>query len=1007
MEKVLNTLLDTLTVRRIFIAFIITAIFFIKETIIVSLIDQILLVPNNFSNIFLDILFCIASIALSLWFIYLFRIRNYKPSYIQIVGVISCCLLIIYFFFNADIYLWEYHTIFNSNLHYIWLIVIPSVIFILFHFISFISPVKPLKKEILPEYCLIHDNPKVKEEKDILKYDRVVDKLFNILTNQESTKSLTIGLVGPWGNGKSSVIQMLLDRFVIQLTHTEKVKQFFTKEKIKGLFKRGVTEEYLIIHFLPYLNHNDQDLITEFFRGLSSKLKPYNGKLSNLVLEYSKRLVDLYKSKINLNFFEKHISSFEKTSAKEMYDDINARLKETDKKIIVFVDDLDRLNAREILQVLKLIRNSADFSNVIFLVAMDKNYVVNLLTDKREILNARFIDKFFQLEVYLPAIRKENLRAIFKNIIIESTINFNSEFTSQLEKALNDEGNLFDDYIHNLRDVKRTVNQIVFEYSYTGGAINLKDFFNFIYFKLKYPQFVKILSEQRVDLLKNDMGSEILELKTESKPNNHNELISWDVNYYDYKNLERYSIFKDFFKEDRRTESPKYSEYTFDDRVLVLKTLAYLFGEENRIEDTKSIKRLSNFNMLIEQRIFENYFSDIDFENLFDASGESLANSIDKLFFQDKLSQLIDRIELFNASSESEIKTLTEILIIIYNERSKYNQYEAQILKILNNKLIRVFEDSRFEKTEVISSIKDSIFDNNYISAESKLRIITELWEEKYNSKLWGLEKEYLVNKAVELYDDFLNGIDDMLWPFDNYTFDYIGRKLSQIESIKVEIAKSTKEFWASKDIELLCVQSINIEPWSIKGFTLSDVVEYAFNSKKEFVKFVTKHNSGAKATLSEFQKFFDLYRRREYRGVIFFTFEKSELMKKKIERQRNDPSYRYDENNGKKQLFFETDCLDLQNDWQENHSLYTQEDFLNLQFTIVDDKLSIFMATTEEGIEHLKNQRLPFLLDRIRILEKKEYNLDFKRKDFKEDNNLLPEESEYYFKLISEQPKN
>ena len=105
-------------------------------------------------------------------------------------------------------------------------------------------------------------------------------KLYQILINQESRKSLTIGLVGPWGNGKSSIIQMLLDKFEPNLSYKERFNQIFNKDLL---------DDYLIIHFLPYLNHQEEDLIKEFFRALSSKLKPYNGKLSNLVLEYSKQ----------------------------------------------------------------------------------------------------------------------------------------------------------------------------------------------------------------------------------------------------------------------------------------------------------------------------------------------------------------------------------------------------------------------------------------------------------------------------------------------------------------------------------------------------------------------------------------------------------------------------------------------------------------------------------------------------------------------------------------------
>ena len=998
MKRILEEIEKTFTARRILIAFILVVVFFTKESWIVSLIDKVLLVPKDFSNPLLDVLFIIASIWISLWFIYLFRRKVYKASYTQIISVLAVIFLLIYFYFSRKNYNWNYHALFDTNFEYIWLIVIPLSTFLFIHFYSCLIPVKKITRELLPEYRLTSDNPKENDERDLLGYDRVVEKLYQILINQESKKSLTIGLVGPWGNGKSSIIQMLLDKL-------KPIQSF--EERVKNILKKELIDDYLIIHFLPYLNHQEEDIIKEFFRGLSGQLRPYNGKLSNLVLEYSKRLVDLYKNKANLNFFEKHITSFDKTSAKEMYDDINERLKETGKKIIVFVDDLDRLNAKEILQVLKLIRNSADFTNVIFLVAMDKEYIVKLLTGKKEILNARFIDKFFQLEVFLPAIRKESLRTIFKELLTERTQQFNSEFPYQLEEALNHQDNLFDDYIHNLRDVKRAVNQIVLEYSYTKGAINLKDFINFIYLKLKYPHFIKVLQENKSKLLKYDKEKDMVILDTNQDLESSDDLLNYFryESNFDYKILDKYSLYKDFELKDGKDDH--YSRYSHDDKVLIIKTLAYLFGEENKTEDIKSIKRLSNFNMIIEQRLFENYLGDNEFNDLFNYRGQTLKDLVKNKFENDKLSQLLDRIAFYKPDSLAKLKTIFETLVYVYESRNEYNQYEDTLFRELAAKVQFFIDRDEFDNNELKTILKKNLFENQVLSFETRIRLLAALWEEKQVNGLWGLEPKYILDSSVKLYEEFLEKYKEDLWEHDNYTFYHIGQKLSRIDNLKNKIAILTEEFWNSQDIELLCVQSINIEPWSIKGFTLSDGVEYAFNSKKDFVKFVKNHEHSRTPEMNELKKFFDLYKRRNYRGVVLFTFEKSEMMKKKIDSQRNNPQFTREEYEGSKQLFFETDYLDLEKDWQENRSLYTQEDFLNIQFTMIDEKLSMFMATTEEGIEHLKNKRLPFILNRILELEGKEIELKLKKENFKEDNDFLPEDSDYYFKLISEQPKS
>lgn len=46
---------------------------------------------------------------------------------------------------------------------------------------------------------------------------------------------------------------------------------------------------------------------------------------------------------------------------------------------MVVIDDLDRLEGTELMAVLKLIRITANFKNLIFIVAYDKGFVANAL----------------------------------------------------------------------------------------------------------------------------------------------------------------------------------------------------------------------------------------------------------------------------------------------------------------------------------------------------------------------------------------------------------------------------------------------------------------------------------------------------------------------------------------------------------------------------------------------------------------------------------------------------
>lgn len=459
---------------------------------------------------------------------------NYNFSINEINSILIALFLLLNFnYFNSD-KKWNLSSFeiigFKIELSFLLLVAVLVILVLIIIYNCFFR--KKVKQINLISNYLLGDSPITKDVDDVLDYQETVNKLTKILKNDNHNKSFTIGLVGPWGNGKSSVFQMVKKRLMKN--------------------DEGKKNDFITFDFLPYLNHNEDDIINEFFTSLSNELRPYSGKLSNLLDEYSSKLTDLYENKNVLGFIENHVTNFKDSSANELYQLINEMLIDIDKKIIVFVDDLDRLNKNEILQVFKLIRNTADFRNTIFIVAMDKEYVLKSLKKSKKIFNSSFIDKFFQLEIYLPEIDKSKLKENFLLELNSSILNDGSpDFVYKIKEAIDNNGNLFNDYVKNLRDVKRLVNQVIYDYPNTGGEINLKDFLNFTYFKLKFPNFINILKQGIGDFIEVNEGLYELKKVEPKKNKNDNSLrsnklfkILEKLHYFDPK---KYEIYKDEF----------------------------------------------------------------------------------------------------------------------------------------------------------------------------------------------------------------------------------------------------------------------------------------------------------------------------------------------------------------------------------------------------------------------------------------------------------------------------
>ena len=66
------------------------------------------------------------------------------------------------------------------------------------------------------------------------------------------------------------------------------------------------------------------------------------------------------------------------------------------KPFAIFIDDLDRLEGNELFEVLRLIRITANFRNVVFIVAYDRDYICNVLNESKNIKRAEeYIQKIF------------------------------------------------------------------------------------------------------------------------------------------------------------------------------------------------------------------------------------------------------------------------------------------------------------------------------------------------------------------------------------------------------------------------------------------------------------------------------------------------------------------------------------------------------------------------------------------------------------------------------------
>ncbi|MGU3370890.1 KAP family P-loop NTPase fold protein [Bacillus mycoides] len=250
------------------------------------------------------------------------------------------------------------------------------------------------------EYSLHNDDPLQMSEQDALSRKEFAEQLIDPII--KSNGKLTIGIYGPWGSGKSSFFTMMNDYIP-----KEQLKMNFTPWYF-GENTDGIILEFLE-HFAEQINKSNY-----YDTGLEKELAAYANFFKSIQLRPTGATIalgDLFKGFLP-----------EESDIKAIKKVIDNMLIKSDRKIVVFIDDLDRLDREEIITVFKLIRLVCDFPNVVYVLALDEEIVSLALgqvywkqaTEEQAMLKGReYLEKFIQIPIYLPKVDEVKFKQFF------------------------------------------------------------------------------------------------------------------------------------------------------------------------------------------------------------------------------------------------------------------------------------------------------------------------------------------------------------------------------------------------------------------------------------------------------------------------------------------------------------------------------------------------------------------------------------------------------------------
>lgn len=682
---------------------------------------------------------------------------------------------------------------------------------------------------------LIIDTALGENETDILnRTDHAID-IVNRLNITTSEKAITIGIHGEWGLGKSSFIRLM--------------KNELEKDP-----------NNILIDFNPWRGYKGNALSIDFFQALSQEVGKYNELLQADLKEYGDALLNVNSSFLHSTI--KIVESVTETeSVENRYKEINKALKKLDKKWYFFIDDWDRLSPNEIIEVIKLVRNTADFQNLRFILAYDKGYLMHALQKLNKHNYEIYLEKIISFEIPLLPIASEKTNDLFKAYLKEYSPEGEKKllaYTNNQFRLRNTPTTLF---LHTLRDVKRFANAFIPDYNKDYKEVDFIDFINLGLLRFKFYDVVNLLYFQRGQFLEEKGG--ILRLTKTSDLGKE-----YVIEKYIYDN----------------SDSLRIGNRNITRLIFLLKELFELNQASESSLSDQSIMRSKNFSIYFRKEIDLHAISNKEFEILLESPLGKMEEVIQGWIEKDKRPSVTDKFAQYDIFNHIKDRTTYEKIIkaIFYLGNipaSKGNRWgysdENLYYKLDQEKAIkRYYNNAKADFYSFVKSLLEEAIPPYKVESDLLNHISERIYLDDF-----VLNRQEVEERLVMFYEKYCNMITDpdaTFWELYHKCkreVDNAGHKSK--EYLPAANAVQRKFAFRSKETLKNYMENIinsNREEEDLK-YAISGIVNTVFGSFEKFIKEVKSSNYINENFVNEFISFYESYELVKFQGVIVFGF--------------------------------------------------------------------------------------------------------------------------------------
>ncbi|MCC5645258.1 AAA family ATPase [Nostoc sp. CHAB 5824] len=319
------------------------------------------------------------------------------------------------------------------------------------------------------------DSSLVDPEKDLLGHANFAKYLADSIYKMSFPEGFVIAVYGSWNSGKSTLLN-----FVVHY-----------------LQQKPDEEQPIIVPFNPWLLSGHENITRRFFEQLQnvlSKESSVSKGLKERVADFAAIISDIPLPYAQTGKALAALLDEKDKEAAQLKEEVEDTLVQLQRRIVVTIDDIDRLAAEDIKQLFRIFKAMRNFTNVVYFIVFDKEIVRKTIADTKEISAEAYLEKLIQVSFELPIPDKISLR----RLLFAKLDNIFAEIPKkQISQAR--WGDIYfkgiDNFITNIPDIVRFVNTLTLTYPAVKDEVNPVDYIAIESLRVFSPKIYNIIHQ--------------------------------------------------------------------------------------------------------------------------------------------------------------------------------------------------------------------------------------------------------------------------------------------------------------------------------------------------------------------------------------------------------------------------------------------------------------------------------------------------------------------------------